>query len=64
MEVLSSMSTSLSSEIGRTLDEGAFTASRIDSHITIAKCILRGLVIVRGSVIAPRSMDVMIMALQ
>ena len=59
MEVLSSMSVSLSSEIGRILDEGAFTTSRINLHITMAECILRGLVM-GECVIPPRSMGVMI----
>ena len=64
MEVLSSMCIRLTSKI-RTLDEGAFTVSRIDSHITIAERLLRGLVILSGSLVAPHGIvDMMIRVLQ
>ena len=58
------MSRSLTSEVTRTLDEGGLTESRIDSHITMAERLLRGLILVSGTSNAPTSIDTMIRCIQ
>lgn len=58
------MATALTGELMRTLDDGALTASRIDSHIIMAESLLRGLVVLSGSSDPPQVIDVMIHATQ